>query len=424
MLFSLIRKEVKEMLNKATLIYIVAVAIIFSFIGNVISDAQKEVTTSITEGSTVIAVQNLDNSAYSSLLIDSIDRGADIVYDGTSYVEARSVLSEKQGVALLTIPEDFGAKISSNEQATLEVLWVMSGAGIADAMPGSVIDTLLSNAKQDLSRQLIAENSSLQPDIVLNPASTDNTTEFQGKTIAGMTPNEVSGLLATRTMVIPIAIMMLIIMGSTSVISSMGMEKENRTLETLLTLPVSRSKIVLSKIVGSAVAGLVMGVIYMAGFYTYFNSFGGASVNMSDLGLELGAVDYGLIGLTVFVTLLAALCTAIILGTFASSYRQAQSLTFPIIGMAMLPMMLTMFMDFETMSPLLKVITFIIPFSHPMMAMKALMLDNYPLVIGGILYSMAFTAAMVAITVRIFTTDRVVIGTMPRTFKLSFLKRS
>jgi ABC-2 type transport system permease protein len=158
----------------------------------------------------------------------------------------------------------------------------------------------------------------------------------------------------------------------------------------------------------------------MAGFFNYFNSFSTSTVSLSSLGLALGAWDYVLIGLSVFASLMAALCMAIILGTFASSYRQAQTLTFPIIGLAMLPMMVTMFMDFDTMSPLMKVITFIIPFSHPMMAMKALMLDNYPLVISGILYCLAFTAVLVAVTVRIFNTDRVVTGSMPRKLKLKF----
>jgi ABC-2 type transport system permease protein len=72
------------------------------------------------------------------------------------------------------------------------------------------------------------------------------------------------------------------------------------------------------------------------------------------------------------------------------------------------------------MSPLLKFVIFVIPFSHPMMAMKALMMDNYLLVIGGIGYSLVFTVIMVMLTVRIFTSDRVVTGSMPRTFKLKF----
>jgi ABC-2 type transport system permease protein len=417
-LLTLIRKEIREMLNKSTIIYMVVLAFIFGFIGNFISNTQEEMVTSIVEGTTVVAVENHDAGPYAATVIAALDKGADVVYAGPSREEAHAALVEKEGVALLTIPGDFSQKIESGVQATVSVLWLMQGTGITDALPGAVIQQLLDSAKREISSKLITEHSSLQPNIVLDPATADNTTEFRGKTVTGMTPDEITGVLSSRTMIIPIAIMMLIIMGATSVISSMGMEKENRTLETLLTLPIRRSDIIVSKIVGSAVAGLALGLIYMAGFLNYFNSFSASSVNLADLGLALGAGDYVLIGLSVFAALLAALCMAIILGTFASSYRQAQTLTFPIIGLAMLPMMVTMFMDFGSMSPFLRFIIFIIPFSHPMMAMKALMLDNYTLVIGGILYSLTFTAIMVMLTVRIFTTDRVVIGTMPRKFKL------
>jgi ABC-2 type transport system permease protein len=161
---------------------------------------------------------------------------------------------------------------------------------------------------------------------------------------------------------------------------------------------------------------LIMGVIYMAGFYSYFNSLGGSTVSLQDMGLALNSLDYILIGLSVFTALLAALCLSIILGSFASNYRSAQTLTFPIIGLAMLPMMLTMFQDFDTMSMGMKLLIFLIPFSHPMMAMKALMMDNYPLVIGGITYSLGVTAVLVLIATWVFTTDRVVTGTASRKF--------
>jgi ABC-2 type transport system permease protein len=420
MLLTLIRKEIKEMLNKSTIIYMVVLAFIFGFIGNFISQTQEEMVTSIVEGTTVVAVENHDAGPYAATVIATLDKGADVVYNGPNRDEARSRLLEKEGIALLTIPEDFSRKIESGEQARVSVLWLMQGTGITDSMPGSVIQQLMQAARQDISRQLITEHSSLKPEIVLEPAIADNTTEFRGKTVTGLTPDEITGLVSSRTMVVPIAIMMLVIMGATSVISSMGMEKENRTLETLLTLPIRRSDIILSKIIGSAVSGLALGLIYMAGFWNYFNSFSASSADLTELGLALGAADYALIGLSVFTALLAGLCMAIILGTFASSYKQAQTLTFPIIGLAMLPMMVTMFMDFETMSPLLKFVIFIIPFSHPMMAMKSLMMDNYLLVIGGIGYSLVFTVIMVMLTVRIFTSDRVVTGSMPRTFKLKF----
>jgi ABC-2 type transport system permease protein len=412
-LIYLIRKEIKEMLTMSTLIYMVAMALIFGLTGQLISSSQEGAA-----DKAIIAIENHDTGAYAATLVGTLEAGAEVVYKGDDVVVAREALERKQGVALLTIPADFTDRINSGQQAEVDILWFMQGAGLMDSMPQSMIEGLLSTAKEAISAQLIQENSTLKAEIVLDPAQSIDTTEYKGKMIKGLTPGEISGLLGSKTTVIPVAVMMLILMASSSVISSMGMEKENRTLETLLTLPIRRSYIIISKIVGSAVVGLIMGVIYMAGFYSYFNSLGGSTVSLQDMGLALNSLDYILIGLSVFAALLAALCLSIILGSFASNYRSAQTLTFPIIGLAMLPMMLTMFQDFDTMSLGMKLLIFLIPFSHPMMAMKALMMDNYLLVVGGIAYSLGITAVLVLIATWVFTTDRVVTGTVSRKFSL------
>jgi len=197
-----------------------------------------------------------------------------------------------------------------------------------------------------------------------------------------------------------------------SVISSMGLEKENKTLETLLTLPVRRSHIVIGKIVGSALVGMIMAAIYMIGFSRYMSSLQISDINLSDFGLALGMQDYLLVGISLFAALLAGLSLCIVLGTFAKNYRSAQALIFPIIALAMISMFITLFKDFDTIPAVLRILVFAIPFSHPMMAMRALMMDNYSLVIGGIAYAAVFTAAMIAVAVRIFNSDRLLTGSV------------
>jgi len=73
-----------------------------------------------------------------------------------------------------------------------------------------------------------------------------------------------------------------------------------------------------------------------------------------------------------------------------------------------------MFKDFDTIPAVLKVVLFAIPFSHPMMAVRSLMLDNYPLVIGGIAYAAFFTVIMIAVAVRIFNSDRLLTGSVQK----------
>jgi ABC-2 type transport system permease protein len=69
-----------------------------------------------------------------------------------------------------------------------------------------------------------------------------------------------------------------------------------------------------------------------------------------------------------------------------------------------------MFKDFDTLPAVLRIILFAIPFSHPMMAIRALMFDDYLLVLSGIAYVVIFAAIMVAVVAWIFRTDRLLTG--------------
>lgn len=143
--------------------------------------------------------------------------------------------------------------------------------------------------------------------------------------------------------------MMIIIMAGSLVINSMAFEKENKTLETLLTLPVRRFTIVTGKIASAAIIGLLLSIVYMLGIGYYFQSFQmSAGLNLADYNMALTLGDFLLIGVSLFITLVAALSLCMLLGTFAKNYKSAQTLTFPIVLLALLPMFLTLFMDFDT----------------------------------------------------------------------------
>jgi ABC-2 type transport system permease protein len=135
-----------------------------------------------------------------------------------------------------------------------------------------------------------------------------------------------------------------------------------------------------------------------------------SSIDLGALGLSLGMGDYLLVGLSILLSLFAGLALCLLIGTFARDYKNAQTLIFPVTILAMVPMFLVMFKDFGTLSLLLQVILFIIPFSHPMMAMRALMFDNYALVIGGIAYLAVFSIAITLVLTRIFSSDRLLVG--------------
>jgi ABC-2 type transport system permease protein len=409
MIINIIKKELRELVTKATFFSVIMMALIFMFVGRVVGSASEE-----TSKLPVISVVDLDNSPVSMTIVNSLESNAEIAYSGSDIDEARQRLNEAGGAAMVVINEGFGNSLLNGNQGEVKVEWYIKGMGIVESIPTAVLEQLISQAQRELSASMITENSSLKPDLVLDPLIITNVTHFKDKTITNLSPTELNQMLTSQSMAIPIAIMMLVIMAGNSLIASMGMEKENKTLETLLTMPIKKSYIITGKIVASAIVSLVMALVYMIGFSYYLKAFSSAAMNPADYGFSLGIIDYILIGVSVFLALLAALAISIVLGSFSTNYRSAQTLSFPLIGVAMFAMFMNLFQDFGTMSLPLKALVFIIPFSHPMMAMKELLLGNYVLVISGIAYMLVFTVATIAVATWIFNTDRLLTGRIGR----------
>lgn len=402
---NIIAKEVRELLTPQTLIPIVVVAVIFAMMGGVVGDIGEEVTQR-----PVIGVVDQDEGPLSQIATTVLGATARVVHSGTDVGEGLGRTGEGGGVALLVFPPDFSEKILGGEPGTIEIHWIMRGLGMMDFISSAPVEGAISAVNQAITAALLEGSIPLNPEVILNPTTRTDTTLVKGKTIAGVSPTAISNTLMSQSIMIPLLVMMLMMMAGSTVISSMGLEKESKTLETLLTMPVSRSSIVTGKIVGSALVGLVMALIYMLGFSFYMRSFQMGAIDLGQYGLALGLLDYVLVGGSLFLALLAGLALCIVLGTFARDYRSAQTLLFPITAMAMIPMFLIMFKDFATVSLGLQAVLFVIPFSHPMMAIRALMFDEYPLVLGGIAYSAVFSAVVIAVAVRIFKSDRLLTG--------------
>ncbi len=407
MIGNIVKKEFKELFVVSTIIPIVVIAIVYGAVGNMIGNIGETM-----KEKPVIGIVDMDDGNSSDIAMSILTERAEVIYDGSDVQEGLEEVRGKNGVALLAIPEGFSQSIYANNPGEIEVYWIMRGVGMMDSISSGTVEGLIQAVNQEISKELIQQDSPSDPALILAPTTRVETTFFKGKEIKGVSPGALGNMLMSQSIVIPIVIMMLIIMAGSSVISSMGLEKENKTLETLLTLPVRRSHIVIGKMVGAALVGMIMAAIYMIGFSRYMSSFQSSDINLADFGLALGMQDYLLVGVSLFTALLAGLSLCIVLGTFAKNYRSAQALIFPITAVALISAFIVMFKDFDTIPAVLRILVFAIPFTHPMMAMRTLMLDNYSLVIGGIAYTAVFTVVMVAVAVRIFNSDRLLTGSV------------
>ena len=409
---NIIKKELKELLTPATFIPIIIIAAIYGSMGGSINEIQKEAAEP-----PIIGIINEDNSSLSNIVNIMLETNAKVVFNSTSSDDIEvglETLNEQQGVALIVIDKNFTSRITNEEKGNLEIYWIMKGAGVLDSISSSGVEFLLSVINTNISEQLIKSNTSTNASVILKPTQRIETTYFKGKEFKGLSPNSIVNMLSSQSILIPIIMMMIIIMAGGIVITSMALEKENKTLETLLTLPVKRTSIVSGKIIASAIIGLLLALIYMVGMSYYLQGLSQGSSVLSKYNLVLNTQGFIIVGISLFMALIAALALCMLLGTFAKNYKSAQTLTFPVTMLALIPMFITLFMDFDTLPLAGKIFIFAIPFSHPMMASRALIFGDYTLVFSGIAYSAIFAIVTISIVVWIFNTDRILTGSTRR----------
>jgi ABC-2 type transport system permease protein len=310
----------------------------------------------------------------------------------------------------------FTDDINSQTQTKIEAYHIFLSGGILGAATSEISSTVIPWISVSISNKLVSDITDpvtaaflLYPiDINKSPAYT----YINGQVYEGVTPLEISASIMSQTMFVPIVMMIIIVMIGSIVISSMSSEKENKTLETLLTMPVKRTTIVSGKLLASAITGLIFGMAYMVGMVFYMRGFTGSmgGINPADYGLGIGLTDWILVAVMIFLAIFCALGLCMILGAFTKNNKAAQTMTLPISVLAMIPMFVTMFSSFNNLPGILQVVMFAIPFTHPMMVMNNLMFGETTLVLAGIVYLLVFAMITTYITVRLYKSDILLTG--------------
>lgn len=426
---SIIRKEVRELLTPGSVISVLVMVVLFAGLGGLIGGEVD----SAAELPTFGFVVDEDGQYYNDwnpydVLCNETNYGAEadskIILMDSSYGDDEAILAEmrEKGItSVLALPDadSFMESMTNGTQVTMKQYYLYEPTGLFGTVSSSVLSSVVSILNTSLSQEIMSSaGTGLDYDFVTNPivsGTNDVSTIVDGEVHTGITPSDISNEITSQTLMIPIVIMIIIMMVGSIVISSMGSEKENKTLETLLTMPIKRTSIVSGKIVAAAIVGLVYGLAYMVGMSIYMGSMtgtiaGSSSVNLEDLGMSLDILDWFLIMVSMFLAIVCALGICMILGAFAKNYKSAQTMTMPLSILAMIPMFIIMFTGWYGSGGVLQAITFAIPFSHPMMAMQALMYGDMTLVLGGIAYMAVFALVSILITVRLYNSDILITG--------------
>jgi ABC-2 type transport system permease protein len=362
----------------------------------------------------VISKNFIDLLGHSNIKIDQ--------FDENSEEEAVIDWSKKENkTAVLMIPQGYELSLKNNVPAKIRVYTIVKNFSAMGGKDYGNLMAALANANESISNLMLSQKASgLDPTSLKNPVQS-NEYIIVGNRQANVSPNIVMGFVTQQTMFIPIILFIVIIFSAQMIATAIANEKENKTLETLLTLPVSRNAIVTAKMAAAGLVALLASLIYILSFRSYINGLtGGQKISseisnvINQLGLNLSPQNYLLLGLSLFVGILIALSIALILGAFAEDVKGVAGIISPLMVLVLIPYFLTMFLDINNLSPGLRNLTYAIPFSHIFMAAPNLFLHNYMAVIWGILYQVVWFIVFVLIAARIFSTDLIM------TLKLNF----
>jgi ABC-2 type transport system permease protein len=397
----LVWKEARGLLRPQYILPFVFIPVLFVAMGGMMSG----VTDGLGEQPTVGVVDE-DDGRFGDVAVESIRADAEVVYhrNGSpdSYERAAATVKREGGDVLLVIPENFSERIRAGERATVGVHTPVEEVSLLGVASSARAGALLSAVDRNVT--LARTNATAA---TLEPTEPRHTTYVKGESVRA-SPAAVSGAFLQQFIFVPIVIVFAILISGQMVIQSMGIEKENRTLETLLTMPVERWKLVAAKLTAGGTVGLAATVLYMGGIAVYQASF--TALGPGSSSFSLGPLDYLLVGVSLFFALAGVLALALCLGLFVDDRQGAQVLLFPVSMLALVPMFATMFTDFDVLGPGAKVVLFLIPFTHPIVAPKRLLFGDYGLVLAGIAYEIVFAVAMVALAARLFRSDRLVTG--------------
>ncbi|MBI5000359.1 MAG: ABC transporter permease [Euryarchaeota archaeon] len=345
----------------------------------------------------LLAIMRTQNISWRSAPVDTPT-------DGISWCIANNL------TVLVVIPANFSERIDTGESARLEVFQVLVDYGFTEsAISSRVVGAVDTFNKAVTASRLHATYPGVPSEELLVPAQVKSQSVVKGE-IKDVDPNTLVATISMSSIMMPVVIMILIIMAAQLAATSVAMEKEQKTMEVLLSLPIKRIYILIGKLAGVIVVSLIATLTYIVGFSYYMTSItggAGVSLDLNALGMSPEPVGYAIMVASLFLSFITALSLAVLLAAYTKDVRSAQSLMGLMYMPLMIPTIVLMFAPLDVLPTSLQAVLYAIPFTYPILASHALYTKEYFVVLIGIIYQVAFTAAILWLATRLFASEKV-----------------
>ncbi|MBR1384218.1 MAG: ABC transporter permease, partial [Ruminococcus sp.] len=303
--FYLFRKELKEMLSPTTIATMILTVAVMVMAGDAMSGAIDEAE----EESSSITICNQDDTEFTKQVLKFLENPAGGQKNEVKYVTLDSddyatELKDKDLKNVVIIPQGFSEKISNSEQATLKYITRMTSlTTMSNVSTGSSNAVALINAavKSAFYSSKVQSGALLDKEVTMleAPVTVEDTTVVADKT-AAVSATIIIAATQMSNMFLPILVFVLVIYSSQMILNAVATEKIDKTLETLLSAPVSRLSVLTAKMLAAGIVAGLNAIVYMVGMDRMTSSVANITAGsvddldniLSDLGLTLSVGDY------------------------------------------------------------------------------------------------------------------------------------
>ncbi|MEM3952318.1 MAG: ABC transporter permease [Nitrososphaerota archaeon] len=428
---ALLYKELKELfLEKSIIIGVIIMPLLlFPILGGVISFTVTEVVKEETIEHVKVAVENLDRGIYSKLLIQKmLENGLQIVVV-EDYMDLRRLFDEGVPV-FLRVPENFTESIMGRETATIYITYNVEVVRMQTITFISRIVNRFSKVYEEFA-ETIAKEKNIDLEFYKMPIREISNTFFRGGSV-NLPPEYLVNTVVSLVYGLPLVALIIISLTATISATSVGLEKETKTLEILLTLPISRLKILFVKMLATTIISLIGMASFMIGFTIYITSISlrlssvlQQSTTSSNFDLlpqpqSLFMISFQgipLLLIAIFATMLLTMSIGVLVGVLADDVRGAQQLVGAATFLPMFPaFFINMFLEVDDLDLPAKILMYINPYTHFFKSLNYIVSGEFLRTLLPISIIGLYTFILLAISAWIFSTEK------PVTIKLKLKK--
>lgn len=415
MIRPLIAKEVKDLLRDPRVILpFVIGALIMPVVGLVIMIPMRAGIEQVIMGARTVGLVDLDGSTYSSQLARWLsEKGVSVVelQPGSPRQLAEQAASRRLSLVLI-VPKGFGESLERKQPANITVLNVLKEVSLFGAASSAPVISLV----EEYTLNALTSGTPLKPEVLRSPLRRSELTYLVSKGV--QLPGDPAGYFALTmaAFLVPLLVIGLALTPMQMAATSMAVENEERTLETLLTLPVRPRDILLAKLLGMFAVALLGSLLEIAGLLAYFSIIFSqmpfaqlteeAQLFGAQLGVLWGFIDpsgVAFLGVSILLSLFFFAALGVIVGALSRDVRIASTVIGPLGLLAVIPSYAIIFMSSEMMGPALRTAFYIIPLTQPVIAAKDLISSTLPpeapLYLAA---SLIFTLGLLWLTSKVF----------------------